>query len=120
MEFLLRAVKYHKSSFERQIHESVKIQTSRKYHFILNSKAEFNRCAIPRLGLKFGDREFKEKIKEQEEEKEKEEELHRKIIELRKARNKSRNQTIPPKDQPAKKKVKLDLIINPEKREQTR
>ena len=54
-------VKYHQSAFERQVFESVKVQTMRKKNILLNSKSEFNRCALPRLGHKMGDNEFKEK-----------------------------------------------------------
>jgi hypothetical protein len=69
VEFRMKAVKFHKTAFERQVYESVKIQNIREHHDILNSKAEFNRCAIPRLGLKMGDSETRErkKMKRQEE-----------------------------------------------------
>ena len=61
MHFQMRVVKFHRSAFSRQIHESVVIQINRTKHHLLNSKAEFNRCALPRLGLKMGDTEFKER-----------------------------------------------------------
>jgi hypothetical protein len=54
VEFLMKAIKYHRSAFER------KIQLNRS-HRILNSKYEYNRCALPRLGLKLGERDCKEK-----------------------------------------------------------
>ena len=41
--FRMKAVKFHKNAFERQIHESVRIQSSRNKHILLNSKAEYNR-----------------------------------------------------------------------------
>ena len=52
----IRAVKFTRSSFERQILESCLIQEHRKKHYILNSKAEFNRCAVPRLMTKIGEK----------------------------------------------------------------
>ena len=56
--FHMKVLKYHKSSFERQIDEAVKIQHNRK-HNILNSKSEYNRSSIPRLGVKMGFKNFK-------------------------------------------------------------
>ena len=44
IKFKMKAVKFHKSAFERQIHEAVLIQESRGHH-ILNSLSEYNRCA---------------------------------------------------------------------------
>ena len=69
--------------------ESVTIQQFRD-HNILNSRSEYNRCSIPRLSTRLGDREFKLYEKEIEKEKEKEEALARRIKEMRKARNKQR------------------------------
>ena len=54
VDFRMRVVKYHKSPFERQVHESVLIQASTKHH-LLNSKSEFNRCQIPRIAIKMGE-----------------------------------------------------------------
>ena len=56
--FHMKVLKYHKSSFERQIDEAVKIQHNRQ-HNILNSKSEYNRSSIPRLGVKMGFKNFK-------------------------------------------------------------
>ena len=58
----MRVLSYHHSSFDRQVQESVEIQIARKEHLILNSKSEYNRCALPRLGVQLGEKEFKEKI----------------------------------------------------------
>ena len=63
-----------KTAFERQIYESVLIQESRN-HNLLNSKSEFNRCAIPRSTMKMGDRETKVEAERKKEGKRKEEEL---------------------------------------------
>ena len=90
VEFRMRAVKYHQSAFERQIFESVKIQSVRTQHILLNSKSEYNRCALPRMGLKMGEAEFKEKRKEDEEEKKREEDIENKIKEMKKERGKWR------------------------------
>ena len=56
--FHMRVIKYHKSSFERQINEAVTIQQNKKFN-ILNSKSEYNRSSIPRLGVKMGYKHFK-------------------------------------------------------------
>ena len=40
VEFRMRSIKYHHSAFERQIFESVKIQSVRTQHILLNSKSE--------------------------------------------------------------------------------
>ena len=90
VEFGMKVVKFHRSSFERQVQESVLIQSKRN-HWLLNSKSEFNRCAIPRLGLKMGDKEFVEKRQETEEEEQQELELEIKIRKLRKEKNKKRD-----------------------------
>ena len=58
VRFHMRVLKYHKSSFERQIDEAVKIQNNRQFN-ILNSKSEYNRSSIPRLGVKMGHKEYK-------------------------------------------------------------
>ena len=113
----MEVIKFSRSAFERQIMESVIIQ-NRRDDRLLNSKAEYNRCAIPRLGLKMGRSEVKErKLKEEEDaEDKKEETLEKKIWELRRKRNKERGGNNL-KGQPAKKRRKLDNsdedILNP-------
>ena len=57
VQFRMKAVKFHMSAFERQIYESVRIQIIRQDHHLLNSKSEFNRCALPRLGSKISVRQ---------------------------------------------------------------
>ena len=42
---------------ERQILESVLIQKARE-HKIMNNKSEYNRCALPRLTAKLGERDM--------------------------------------------------------------
>jgi hypothetical protein len=70
--------------------EAVEIQLHREDHHLLNSRAEFNRSAIPRLGLKLGDNEYKERKKEERDDEEKEETILMKIREMKKKRNKER------------------------------
>ena len=60
VNFGIRVVKFTQSALERQILESVKIQEERKKHLIMNSKAEYSRCTIPRLTTKMGDKEYDE------------------------------------------------------------
>jgi hypothetical protein len=103
----MKVVKYHKSSFERQVQESVLIQSNRS-HWLLNSKSEFNRCAIPRLGMKMGDRDYEEKRDEIQEEEKREAVIEEKIRNLKKERNRKRNPRRPDKNQPVRKKSRLD------------
>ena len=74
IQFGIRIIKSSKSSYERQTYESSAIQESRKYHFLLNSRSEYNRCAVPRLMCKLGDKAYKRYEKEMEKDLAKEEE----------------------------------------------
>ena len=89
VKFGMKDVKFTHSSFERQILESVVIQQER-HHNLLNSRAKFNRCAIPRVTTKMGENLFKQWEAENEKEKEKDEKLEEKLREMRKERNKGR------------------------------
>ena len=51
LRFNMKVLRFSKTSFERQIYKSVLIQENRG-HNLLNSKSEFNCCAIPRLTMK--------------------------------------------------------------------
>ena len=82
VEFGIRVLRYTRSSFERQILESVLIQNSREHH-VLNSRSEFNRCAIPRLVSKLGEKELKEWRLKDKEQMLNEERLEEKIRMLR-------------------------------------
>ena len=86
----IKVIKYAKSAFERQIFESCEIQANRHHH-LLNSRSEYNRCAVPRLSCKLGDKEYKLFEKELEKDIKKEESQVSKIRELVKARNRERN-----------------------------
>ena len=55
IKFGFSVVKQHKSSFARQIFESVLI--FRGGARVLNSKSEFSRCTVPRLTVSFGDKQ---------------------------------------------------------------
>ena len=88
--FGMKVIQYSKSSFERQIRESVQIQAERKDHYLLNSRTEYNRNSLPRLCAQIGDGEYKKVEKEIQEEKKIEEGLEYKIRQLRKEKNKAR------------------------------
>ena len=49
--FVMRVVSFHKTALSRQVAEAVRIRRRGGEGAILNSKAEFNRCHIPRLQL---------------------------------------------------------------------
>ena len=54
IEFGMKIVKATRSAYERQVLESVIIQKERRHH-LMNNKAEWNRCALPRLTTKMGE-----------------------------------------------------------------
>ena len=57
-KFSLKVLKSHKTPLYRQVHEAVLIA---KYQPIaLNSKLEYNRCLLPRLGVLMGERRMEE------------------------------------------------------------
>ena len=53
-----------------------------------NSKSEYNRCALPRISLKVGEKDLKERKEEIEEELRKEEEIEEKIKNYQKQQQK--------------------------------
>ena len=89
VEFGIKVLRFTRSSFERQVLESVIIQGKRDHH-IMNSRAEFNRCAIPRLVTKLGEKELKEWRLTDMEMQKKEEKVEEKIRMLKKERNRLR------------------------------
>ena len=107
VEFGMKVVQYTRTSFERQILESVKIQENRNHH-ILNSKSEYNRCALPRLATKIGENDFKKWEETQKDDKDKEIEMERKIRTMRMQRNKQRQPALTSQQLPAHKKRKID------------
>ena len=61
VNFSMKIVKKHNSAFKRQVHEAVLVEKFEKEgEEILNSKGGFNRCSLPRLSIKVGDKEQKE------------------------------------------------------------
>ena len=72
MNFGCRIIKQARTAFNRQIAESVYIQENSKHHYILNSKSEYNRCALPRLTTKLGEKGLDKLEKMRKEEKERE------------------------------------------------
>ena len=107
IEWGVKVLRFTRSAFERQVIESVLIQENR-FHYILNSKSEYNRCSLPRLTAKLGEREWKKKAKEERLEKEKELELEKRIIELRKAKCNGRRGLLTEAEKPAEKRRKLN------------
>ena len=100
VEFGMEVIKSMRSSWDRQMLESVTIQQNTNTHHILNSRSEYNRCSLPRLSTRLGDSDFKKYEKELEIAKKKEEGLEHQIRNMRKARNKLRRtrsqKTVPP------------------------
>ena len=60
IDFSMKILKQHKTSFSRQTHEAVMIEMMDQGN-ILNSKGGFNRCSIPRLGVMVGDKEHEDR-----------------------------------------------------------
>ena len=58
VDFRMKILKFHRSSYERQISEAVAIQSIRIGNSLLNSRSEYNRSAVPRLALKMGARNW--------------------------------------------------------------
>ena len=90
VQFGMKVVKYNQSSFERQIRESVTIQSERQDHILLNSRTEYNRCSLPRLCTQVGEGEYKNYSEQLDLEKKEEEKIESRIRQLRKERNKAR------------------------------
>ena len=65
-QFVMRVVSTHKTALSRQIAEAVRIRRRGGAGAILNSRAEYNRCHIPRLQM---EEEEQEGSKEQEDQK---------------------------------------------------
>ena len=84
VRFGMKVVRYTHTAMERQVLESVRIQEEQRRTHILNSKAEYSRCVLPRLTAKMGKAEYDE-VREAEKKKEKEmEDLVKKDIARRK------------------------------------
>ena len=65
--FVMRVVQFHRTALSRQCGEAIRIMRRGGAGSVLNSKAEFNRCYIPRLKVEEQDKiEEMEKLEEQE------------------------------------------------------
>ena len=105
VRFGMRIIKSTRSAFECQILESVTIQKFRNHH-IMKSKAEYNRCSLPRLSTKLGEKDLEKWRIEDREELEKEATIEEKIRVRKKEKAKIRAEATrrTEKGQPAKKK----------------
>ena len=80
IEFGMRSLKSTRTAFERQILESVLIQIQKsRHHKIMNNKVEYNRCALPRLTAKLGEKDLDRWREEDRLEMEKEATIEEKI-----------------------------------------
>jgi hypothetical protein len=104
VKFPMKVIRYKRTSFERQILESVLIHENR-CHNLLNSKSEYNRCSIPRITLNMGDSEVPYLNKKAVIEMKKEEAILAKIRDLRKQNKRKRGNA---RGNPVRKKIKLD------------
>ena len=102
IKFGMKVVAYTRTSFERQIREAVLIQQERNNNFIMNSKSEYNRSALPRITTQMGEQDIKEWEKKIRQEKQQEDETEAKIRTLRKKRNKDR--VVAPQEPPSKRR----------------
>ena len=96
--------RFMRTAFERQIEEAVTITREAENNEILNSRAEWNQCALPRLTTRMGDigEELKKWEKEMEDENKKEEKIEEKIRNMRRKMNKARLMS----EKPASKRLK--------------
>ena len=104
--YAMKVLKFTQTSFERQILESVIIQEEKKKSHLLNSKSEYNRCAVPRLTSRIGTGRMDE---EEKLEKRREDLLEEKIRKVRKKIMNERRNT-------ERVKYVEDLQIRPLKR----
>ena len=85
VRFGLKILSHPRSAFERQVQESVKIQDEQKSHELMNSRSEYNRCALPRLTAQLGERDSEKRRKEEMiREKEEEEIVQREVLKRKK------------------------------------
>ena len=59
ISFSMKILQKHSSAFKRQVHEAVMVEMMEGEN-LLNSKGGFNRCTLPRLTIKMGDKEKNE------------------------------------------------------------
>ena len=78
--FILQPISFHKSALSRQIAEAVRIRRRGGEGAILNSKAEFSRCRIPRLQLEKEEENEDLIAKEQERKEQRENEMEQELL----------------------------------------
>ena len=110
IEFGMKILKGARSAFERQVSESVIIQQERSKHHLMNSKSEFNRCALPRLTAKLGEVELGKWREKDREEMIQEASIEEKIRSRKKKKSLERAERARrmEQDQPKKKRRKVD------------
>ena len=106
MEFGMRIVRKPRTAFNRQIAVSVMIQSNKNHH-ILNSKSEYNRCALPRLATRIGEESLEKIEKLRREEKKAEDEYEKNVKNLRMRKSRERREKPTQMDQPAEKRRRL-------------
>jgi hypothetical protein len=108
ISFGMSIVKSTRTAFERQILESVMIQKARDHH-IMNGKAEYNRCALPRLTTKLGEKDLEKWRESDRMESAKEASIEEEIRNRKKEKAKKRgatNRRMEP-GQPSRKKRRM-------------
>ena len=104
VRFQMKVIQRYRSAFERQIGESIHINSNlRRGVNILNSKNEYNRCSIPRLGIS---NESKEELVERYEEEKEERELDERIGKLVSKLRMNKGEK-----QPAEKRRRVDKTV---------
>jgi hypothetical protein len=118
-EFGMKIVKTTRTAFKRQILESVTIQKGRR-HNLMNNKSEYNRCALPRLTARLGEKDLEKWREGDREEMEKEATIEEKIRLRKKKRSRKRAEQTRRRElgQPKKKKMRLDKECAEEKKEE--
>ena len=112
MVFRMKILGFSRSAYERQIKESVLIQSNRG-HILLNSKSEFNRCSLTRLTVKLGESEINALAKANEREIREEEILETVIKEMKnnsKKRMKKEDESDLPDQQKRKRRKLTDQL----------
>ena len=101
MKFKIRIIRRYRTAFERQIGESVTINKNlREGARLLNSKNEYNCCAIPKLTIEMTREELLEELEE--------EQIEKKLMkEIRKLKEKLRSTGKEPKE----KRLKLEEVV---------
>ena len=115
VKFKVKVLRSYHSAFERQIGESVIINHNlRQGTTMMNSKNEYNRCIIPRLGINSGKDEWEEEYEESENEKMIKREIQRMKEKLRYGKQLQKEKKIKPqkenKEINKEKKRESDLV----------